>query len=343
VILGQEPLEVKASTGKDTAEVPVTVLNSGKEKTTVTATVQAPALISVGPPPTELGPGQAKTLIVKITKGLNHHTKASYAWLVASNGSEQATRSVKIEPAPDPLIDWPVVIVLVTLGFAAFVMIVVAAGVWVNSSDGRLTGPVPGPKWSFESWASHLTAVGGLLGSVVVLAAITAVSEQIEKVSLVELNLLFLGLATVAPFVFQAFRRRDLDAYEREEEPGWGITWVLLIACWLVLGATLGELTTLGLTAWIITNGGVGGVALELGLAILVCLAIYYVVATAYSLASINWQKVAKLAKEEAAAKPQDSRGVHLRKALVAKSSRASRHVAVGTETEAYRLTLRLP
>jgi hypothetical protein len=342
-VLGEGALEVKASTGKDTTKAHITVLNAGNGVAgNVKVTLEAPGPVrSLPVPPTELKPGKAERLEVSIA-GLKAVKETVDAQFVVESGSTTATKAVKIETAPHPSADWPIWIISVTLGGAALLMVFAARRIDKNFGPKRLTGPVPGPKWSFDSWASHLTAVGGLLGSVVALAALPAVSEQIEKETIVELNVLFLGLAAVAPFVFQAIRRRDADAYKEEEDPSWGITWALLVACWMILGATLGELATLGLTAWILIDDVAGGVVIEAGLLVLVCLSVYYVYATAYSLASIDWHEVAATAKLQAE-KKKGSRGVHLRNALVAKSSRASRHVAVGTKTEAYRLTLRLP
>jgi hypothetical protein len=349
-VLDSGSVEVKAQSGKDTAEAHITVLNASEgEPWSVKVTLEAPGSMRVtSVQPAEIAPGKVDRLNIQLA-GLRHTTEAASGQFVLEGGPKPVTLSGTIAPAPDPLTDWPSRIIEVSLGLAALLMLGVAIGVG-RLGLGLLTGPAPGPKWSFESWASHLTGVGGLLGSVVVLAVIPAVSEQVEKESLVELNILFAALAAIAPFVFQAVRRRDAKALENLEEEGWGFTWALLIACWLVLGATLGQLSTLGLTVWVITGGGTLGVALEVLLGILVLLAVYYVIATTYALASIDWKEIAMLATQkeaEAAAVAGPAAparpGATLRRSIARHGSRVARHVEVGDDAQSHRMTIRLP
>jgi hypothetical protein len=129
-----------------------------------------------------------------------------------------------------------------------------------------LVASAPPPKWSVESWATHLTAVGALVGTVLGSASLPEVPRQIDKNSLVALSLLFGALVVVAPFVFQAVQSPRVSANAPEEEGGNGYTWVLLVSCWLTLGAVFGQLATLGLATWEIAGGSGGGVAIEIAL-----------------------------------------------------------------------------
>jgi hypothetical protein len=340
-LLDKSPAEVKISAGKDTETVQVTVLNIGGEAIYPTVSFEASdsksiAATLVGLEKVE--PRQAVQLAVKLA-GLRDLPDTVKGQIVIDGGSKPLAQSVTITPAMKPLLNWPRDLIIAALAVATLLVGAVALCL-LEMKDARgsrlLWGSAPGPKWSIESWASHLTAVGALLGTVTA-EVLPEAPEQIDKKSLVALSLLFAGLAAVAPFVFQALRRPDAKAGE-EDEGNWGFTWGMLIACWLTLGAVLGELATLGLICWEATNGGIGGYALEGALGILVLLAGYYVVTTAYSLGSVDWKEITESAK--LAAEPTH---IAARAKVAKRSSRAARHLDIGAEAQGFRMTLRLP
>lgn len=269
--------------------------------------------------------------------GLDTLTEGASGQIVVEGGAKPVAQSATIAPALQPFVDWPSVFIGASLGGAAILMSLVAA----RSVEGRkgwgvLCGRAPGAKWSFESWATHLTAAGGLFGTVLAAASLPPAPMQIDKESLVALSLLFPALAVSAPFVFQALRRAKVDA-AAEEDGRWGYKWALLVACWLTLSAVFGELATLGLLAWVIVGGGLGGVVLEVGLATLVVLAAYYVVTTSYALVSTDWDSVASEGRKDA---HDMLKGV--RSALAAADGPALRHVDVSPKLEAPRLSWRV-
>lgn len=366
-VLGSGPVEVKAEAGKDTAEAFVSVLNTGGEPANISVGFQASRSASIKATlagSAEIKPRQAANVGVRFT-GLKGLTEDATGQIVVQGGSKPVAQSATITPALQPLVDWPLVIVLGCMGASLLLIGAIALRVLGKRSaagGSLLLGPAPGPKWSYDSWATHLTAVGALLGTVLGAATLPAVPVQIDKESLVGLSLLFAGLAAAGPFVFQAIRSPDAKA--GEEEGNWGYTWGLLIACWLTLGAVLGELTTLGLAAWVITGGDGAGIALEVGLGVLFLLAAYYVVTTANALASVDWRELARKAKQAAEEKqareaaerwPESvlagALGVHseqtahygIRQEIAQESSRASRHLDIASDAQAQRMTLRLP
>jgi len=367
-VLGSGPVEVKAEAGKDTAEAFVSVLNTGGEPAGVSIGFQASrsaAIKATLAGSAEIKPRQAANVGVRFT-GLKGLTEKATGQIVVQGGSKPVAQSATITPALQPLVNWPLAIVIGCMGASLLLIGAIALRVLgKRSATGKslLLGPAPGPKWSYDSWATHLTAVGALLGTVLGAVTLPAVPVQIDTESLVGLSLLFAGLAAAGPFVFQAIRSPDAKAGE-EEEGNWGYTWGLLIACWLTLGAVLGELATLGLAAWVITGGDGAAVALEVGLGVLFLLAAYYVVTTANALASVDWRELArkaKQAKEEKEAQEAGERwpesvlaqalGVHseraahygIRQEVAQESSRASRHLDIGSDGQAQRMTLRLP
>lgn len=370
-VLSQGAIEVKAVEGKDTAEAFVTILNTGDELVTVSVGFQPAVSGSIkatlaGSP--TIDPRNAANIGVRFS-GLKGLTSTATGQIVIQGGVKPVAQSATITPALQPLLDWPLAIISTSLGVSLVLVgwVALSAGKKRDAGLRLLFGPAPGPKWSFDSWATHLTAVGALLGTVLGAATLPAVPMQIDKESLVALSLLFAGLAVAGPFVFQAIRSPDAKA-EDGEEGNWGYVWGLLIACWLTLGAVLGEVATLGLAGWVITGGGAGAVALEAGLFVLICLASYYVVTTAKALALVDWTEVAEKAKKAKEVNDAPDGGFTLqprpagsfgyagydalgdnfrlfgvRQELAEKSSRASRHLDIGPDGQAQDMTLRMP
>ena len=107
-------------------------------------------------------------------------------------------------------------------------------------------------KWSFtQSWASNITALGAILGTV--LAASGWVSQTLSEFSTTQfagLSLFFGALVLLAPLAYSAMRR-EVDA---EDAPGtdfqYGSYGGLLLAALLTTWAVLGQLSTLAILLW---------------------------------------------------------------------------------------------
>jgi hypothetical protein len=78
---------------------------------------------------------------------------------------------------------------------------------------------------------------------------------QMDKDTLIRLNLGFGLLVVVAPFLFQALRLPSRRATTTDTGLyGWNM--LLLLACCLTFSAVLGELGTLALLLWELLSGG---------------------------------------------------------------------------------------
>jgi hypothetical protein len=82
------------------------------------------------------------------------------------------------------------------------------------------------------------------------------VPREIDKETLVRLNLFFALLLVAAPLIFHAIRKPTRAA--AREEGLWGFNLTLLLACTVTLGAVLGELATLALLFWEVLGGKTG-------------------------------------------------------------------------------------
>jgi hypothetical protein len=288
---------VDAVQGKDSAEAFVTVLNTGSTPASITASFQAGSSDSTKAAlaaPTTIQPRQA-TRVKLVFSGLTALSETVSGELVITGGAKPVAQSVEVTPALQPSASWPSLIVGVSLGLALLLTAVIAVIAGARKGWERLTDAAPPPQWSFESWATHLTTVGAVLGTVLGSASLPSTPRQIDKTSLVSLSVLFGALVVIAPFVFQAIQRPGSWGSSGNDERS-GYTWVLLLSCGLTLGAVLGELATLGLATWEITGGDNGGKAIEFGLGLLT--ALYYMLLTAWKAATTDWKSQAEKSKE---------------------------------------------
>jgi len=156
-------------------------------------------------------------------------------------------------------------------------------------ADARLRAAAPGPGWSITSWASNLTGIGAVLGSIVAGVALTAKAKPLDQDTFLALSAFFAFLVVAGPFVFQCARNPKTDP--RDQGPcGWNFT--LLVACSVTLAAVVGELTTLAILYWEIFDGGAPGYIAVVVVALAGLLAAYYYAVTVPKLASTKWGKL---------------------------------------------------
>jgi hypothetical protein len=194
-----------------------------------------------------------------------------------------------------PAAEWPVVIIASSFGVGALLLAILIRRV-IKKTGGTawLGDSAPSSaKWGFESWALHLTGIGGILGTVLGAVALPEAPTQIDKESVVALSLLFGGSVVVAPFLYEAITRWPKVPIGNTEQ-GTGFIVVMLISCAIVLGGAVGELFTLGLVGWELTGGNARGILCEITLGLLSLLACYYVAVTAYEAAMIEWKPPAE-------------------------------------------------
>jgi hypothetical protein len=140
--------------------------------------------------------------------------------------------------------------ILVLASLLAGVVLVLVA--WLGSAHPRsMLGHGGGPvNWNFStSWASNLTIFGAILTTVAASKILPASTVVASADGYVSLGLLFATLVTVAPFVYNALRtgtpRTDSAGPDYK-----GRGWALLVACWLTIWATTGQIGTAGLVVY---------------------------------------------------------------------------------------------
>jgi hypothetical protein len=301
--LGEDTLAVKAKQGEDQTTTYVSVLNADAGTARIRVEFQASSdervrVVNYDPVPVL---GERATRVKVTLEGMKQlEDEAVDGQLVVLGGAEPVARAVSITPAPQPSWDWPKSILeIAMLGFA----IVFTVGLLLGGVTGELFKPAPGPKWSFDSWATTLTAVGGILGTALGAVTLPDIPREIGKESLIRLNLLFGVIVVVGPFLFQAIRNPKVRATDQDSAfTGWNFT--LLLACAITAGAVFGELTTLGLLGWELTGGGDWGTAIVVGVAVLAVAGLWYFVVTVYDFVTTDWKYEDARAKE--AAKTED-------------------------------------
>jgi hypothetical protein len=295
-VLGEGAVTVKAKSGEDTAPAYLTLQNSAKTPAPITVGLAASSNEAVkvaDVTPHSLAPGQIARVAVTLS-GLKKLSEATTAQLIVKGGTVAVTRSLSIAAAPQPYAPWTTIIVvgsLVAMGALAFG---IALAVRIDKKSwADLGNEAPGPKWSYNSWATTLTAVGAILGTVLGSATLPPVVKEADKDTLIRLNLLCGALVVTAPFVFQAIRNPKRAAADQAAGL-WGFNWSLLLACSITCAAVLGELGTLALLSWVLIGGGTWGWVAVVFIGVLLLLAAYYFVITAWELATTNWDALAK-------------------------------------------------
>lgn len=296
-LLGDEALEVQVEEGASTAELYVTLLNSSPFPASFEAEFQAAsaeevAIESVSP---ETLDGSSAARVKLVFSGVDILEEDVDGQLVIAGGEAPVTRPVSILPAPQPSAPWLEIIVLSAVGVSVVLMLVII-GVMPAETRALLGKPAVGPTWTLESWGGILTTIGALFGTLLGAITLPEVPRQVDKESLVSLNLAFPVLLAIAAFVFYAIRPPSLDA-SKQDAGLTGFNVVLLFSCCLTGGAVLGQLASLGLLGWELLGGSVWPWVATGVLVLVAGLALYYCAVTGYSLATTDWE--AKLAEDE--------------------------------------------
>lgn len=296
-VLSTGPIAITASQGSDVGSGAVVVLNGGTTPVSVTGTIDASTASAVAldhlEPPL-LQPGHA-TRVTFVVRGLKALTTSASGELVLSGDGSVAAVGVSMTPAPQPSRNWAHDIVVGALAAGAALFVLVAMTVTMIDGLGRLGEPAPGPQWSFStSWASTITAAGAVFGVALGGVALPSVPREIDKQTLLGLNVLFGALIVAAPFVFQTLRNPRSDPFPDNERQGFNAT--LLLAASITFAGVLGELAALALLAWEVVappwRDAAVGVAIAAGV-----LATYYSAVTAFWLAHTRWPQAAPVQK----------------------------------------------
>jgi hypothetical protein len=323
VAIGKDPVEASPEPHIDTAKVGLTLLDAGTVGTNIEVKLDATSSGEVSVrdyEPSHIEPNGATR--VKVTlQGLDTlKDKPVEGQLVVTGGAEPVARTVSMKRPLEPSTDWPAKIFIIA--GIAFLFSTIAVLAWVliaalvaekatkhpvkngfKAALKTIGGPAPGPKWSFSSWASTLTAVGGVFGTVLTSKTLPEVPEQIEENALIQLNLAFAALVAVGPLIFQAIRNPFIE--EKDRELGlWGFSPVLLFSYALTCAAVIGQLASLALLGWEVAGGHQAKVVVVTVVCLLAGLALVYFVLTTHTEVATDWAKRAKEAKK-AASEPQ--------------------------------------
>lgn len=299
-LLGEGDVAVKATQGSGKATMAIRLFNAGESTATIAVMLDAqPTSLRVASfAPDRIPPGTTQRVSVSFI-GLETLRTEAGGDVIVTGGDKPVARAVAFVPAPQPAADWATIIVIGALVSIVVLVVAIVVVASLKKKLSKLGNAAPGPKWSFESWATTLTALGAVLGTVLGGASLPAVPREISKDTLIALNLLFGALVIVAPFVFQVIRKPS--ASSQDQEAGlWGYNWSLLLACAIACGAVLGELATLALISWELIGGGNWAWFAVGGLALLAVLGIYYFFITGWSLATADWADQADKQRVEA-------------------------------------------
>jgi hypothetical protein len=174
------------------------------------------------------------SITLKVTVG---HSAVDGHVLVQPSGGTPAITAFETARRPETRWLW-----LPIAGSAFAFFLVVLAWVVPRGSRGRLFDSLGvAADWKFDSWASNLTALGAVAGTVLGLSGfLDDVLHGVVVTRFVGLDALFLALVAAAPLVFAAGAKRR--AKRRV-----GTIAGFLLASWLTLTAAFGELIVLGL------------------------------------------------------------------------------------------------
>lgn len=299
-LIGTETLKVSGETEKDEAKTSIFVVNEGTDDATLSVKFMSskPMGISANPGSFPVPAGDVASVPVILT-GLKALKQKVSGVLVVTGGATPLARQVEVTPALNPAHKWRRDIV--GLAFVAAALLGLVSVVWVIGKAGltRLFAHAPGPKWSLDSWATTLTAAGAVFGTVLGSATLPDVPKQVDKDTLVTLNLFFGLLLVAGPFLFQALRRPTASPLDQESGAS-GTNLTLVLASCVIFAAVAGEIATLGLVFWEILDGGWRDLALW-STVVAEVLAAFYFLLTIPRVAASDWKELAKKAKLAAA------------------------------------------
>lgn len=326
-VVGEGPVPVKAPADDDATNLALVLVNEGPasvriEEVAFEASNWTPpgaksplvrtagvGVESFGPPKT-LPPG-ATRLVVRLDglKQLTGDPVDGQLILSGENKRVLGAQSVSITPAPQPWTDWPTLFFWVGVGLLALLAVVAFVTLAVARPEGvsfgeAFSASAPGPDWTAEGWSGKLALVGGLLAIVLGEITLPTVPREISKETLVQMNVVFVVMLAVGPFVFYALRRRKarpswgtaVGLLDMDTKGVWGFKAVLLGSYVVTAVAVTGQIGALVLLGCEITSKSWHVVVIVIG-ASLTLLAWRSFRVVAYQQAKTDWD--AKATAEE--------------------------------------------
>jgi hypothetical protein len=242
---GQATLSpVLANDSDNDVEVTFSFLANGGQKATVTPNGKC----SVGPHTAAACSVTLKTEATSNLSGTLVATGATVGPAFASVSLSSATNVTTV----------PTLVLLVSLAAAVLLMALRARRLPPDTDARKFTlrSEMGGTKWKFsDSWASSLTAVGAVLGTVLSAKLLSENARFVSDKGFTALNLLFGGLVVLSPFVYAAIQRLYNDPPSADGPEYVGPVWAFFISAVLTTWAVLGELATLGVGLFEIDTG----------------------------------------------------------------------------------------
>ena len=301
VIVGEDELAVTVAPETSTAEATVTVLNGSADALDIDAGfagASAPG-VTARTQRARLEAGEVKRMTLTF-RGVGDLKEPVSGAVVVEDGSAASAREVTITPQFEPTRDWPATLVIVSFVIAAVVVLVVG-----SCNFGSLGKKAPGPSWTFDSYATTLTALGGLLAAVLGDVTFPERPERVDEDTVIALSLLFAALVVAGPFLFQALRNPAVSPADADGM--WGFNATLLLACGVTFAAVLGQLMTLALLTTELVDDRTWTTVALVAFALGAASAVYYFVVTAAGLSSTNWEQIAENAQKAEVAKARQA------------------------------------
>jgi hypothetical protein len=268
-VVAPSSLTVQAWQPKPTT---VTIRNDGAKAVTLTLkAVLGKGTAEVKPSRLTLNKGpEVKVFQLTVTPDTSNRDTSGGVTFTATAGGAAPPAVLPLVIKPEQHHDlWAALLIFLPLGVA---VLLVGLGVLRVTNRKRTLGPA---NWSYsESWATSLTLVGALLGTILGAGVLPDELDLFSKAGYSAFNVLFGMLVLVAPLVYAAAQNRLQDAADGTPQYQ-GATWAFAVASIVTMWGVLGELATVGLLFREIEKaGGLSTGLVVLGSCILVAIII---------------------------------------------------------------------
>ncbi len=195
-----------------------------------------------------LAPGEVRSVLVKIRE--SKIPISGYLEVLTYDQNDNPTnvgfRQLKVNSALFP----PIALLPIALGLVIGVLLCLYSAIQLKNLNPKVTllDRMGSSNWDFsKSWASNLTVAGAVLSTTLSVAALPELTHHLNKAGYAVLNVLFLLLVALAPFVFNLIRKPIISqtAPDGPTLEFQGFVVAFLIACSVTICAVVGQMTTL--------------------------------------------------------------------------------------------------
>ena len=280
-VVESEGVSVALPRAGSSADVLVTVVNPADAPAQITVGLlpQDPlaGAIEVTVDSTRIGAGGAASVRLRFT--LRAATSASSGSVIIGAGGFAPVAVPLVIDTGAPLDPWPILLVAA----------VVAGGflwlrLWRLRGAYDPNGELGSVKWDFSgSWATNLTTVGAILGTVTAAGVLPAEGQLFGAEDMAGLSVFFGVLAVLSGLVYTVASRMVVADGEPARQ---GYVRPFLVAAGITVAAVVGELTTL---AVLLVDAAMQGSAVTIAVALLVLLAVAAFLVLRHAWVTIGW------------------------------------------------------